>query len=104
MRAVDWSEKAIEQYQGAVAWLAERNPAAAEKLAGRVRDAIESLAHRPIGRPGHVEGTYEKAVLHTAYLIIYSLVGGPDGQLRILRIYHTAQDWTGWSAEGDHEL
>lgn len=104
MRAVDWSEKAINQYQGAVAWLAERNPDAAERLAERVQDTIESLARRPIGRPGHVEGTYEKAVLHTAYLIIYSLVGGPQGQLRILRIYHTAQDWTGWSAEPDEEV
>ena len=48
--------------------------------------------------------TFDDAASGPAYLIIYSLVGGPHGQLRILRIYHTAQDWTGWSAEPDEEV
>jgi len=97
LRVVDWSETAIDQYESAIDYLAERNPEAAERLAERVKATIEGLASRPIGRPGQREGTYEKAVLRTAYLVIYSLVGGPEGQLRILRIYHTAQDWTAWT-------
>ena len=101
MRAIDWSERALDQYERAVGWLAERNPDAAERLAARIGATIEQLARRPIGRPGQIEGTYEKAVLRTAYLVIYSLMGGPDGQLRILRIHHTAQDWTAWSPEPD---
>lgn len=97
MRTVDWSETAIDQYENAIDYLAERNPDAAEQLAERIKATVEGLARRPIGRPGQREGTYEKAVLRTAYLVIYSLVGGPEGQLRILRIYHTAQNWTAWS-------
>jgi plasmid stabilization system protein ParE len=103
LRAVDWSETAIDQYEGAIAYLAERNPEAAERLAERIQATIEALARRPIGRPGQREGTYEKAALQTAYLAIYSLAGGSEGQLRILRIYHTAQDWTAWSP-GPEEL
>ena len=101
MRAVDWSETAIDPYESAIDYLAERNPDAAERLAERTQTTIEGLARRPIGRPGQREGTYEKSVLRTAYLVIYSLVGGSDGQLRILRIYHTAQDWTAWSPGPD---
>lgn len=98
MRAVEWSETAIDQYESAIAWLADRNPEAAERLAERIETTIDGLAHRPIGRPGQREGTYEKAVLRTACLVIYALTGGPDdGELRILRIYHTAQDWMAWS-------
>jgi len=97
LRTVDWSETAIDQYENAIDWLAERNPEAAERLAERIQATVEELARRPIGRPGQREGTYEKAVLRSAYLVIYSLVGGPEGQIRILRIYHTAQNWTAWS-------
>ena len=103
MRTVDWSETAIDQYENAIDYLAERNPDAAEQLAERIKATVEGLERRPIGRPGQREGTYEKAVLRTAYLVIYSLVGGPEGQLRILRIYHTAQNWTAWSP-GPEEL
>ena len=97
MRAIDWSQTAIDQYENAIAYLADRNLEAAERLAERIEATIDGLARRPIGRPGQREGTYEKAVLRTAYLVIYSLVGGPEGQLRILRVFHTAQDWTSWS-------
>ena len=101
MRTVDWSERALDQYARAIDWLAERNPDAADRLAGRIGATVEQLARRPIGRPGQIDGTYEKAVLRTAYLVIYSLVGDSDGHLRILRIYHTAQDWTAWSPGPD---
>ncbi len=97
MRAVEWSETAIDQYESAIAWLSDRNPEAAERLAERIETTIEALAGHPIGRPGQREGTYEKAVLRTAYLVIYALTGGPDGELRLLRIYHAAQDWMAWS-------
>ena len=101
MRAVDWSETAIDQYESAIDYLAERNPDAAERLAERIQTTIEGVARRPIGRPGQREGTYEKAVLRTAYLVIYTLVGGSEGELRILRIYHGAEVWTAWSPGPD---
>lgn len=101
MRGVIWSERAIHQYEGAIDYLAEHNPDAAEQLAERIENTISMLAQRPIGRPGQRDGTYEKRVLRTRYLIVYALVGGSDGDLQILRIYHMAQNWTGWSMDAD---
>ena len=104
MRSVEWSELSLAQYRTAIDYLAERNPDAAQTLADRIRSTIDALAHRPIGRPGQREGTYEKTVLKTSYLVVYSLVGGADDILRVLRIYHTAQNWTDWSPSGDETL
>lgn len=97
MRSVRWSDAAIVQFDAAIDYLAERNPDAAQALKDRIVETTAALAIRPIGRPGYCDGTYEKAVLRTAYVIVYSLVGGPDDELRIHRVFHSAQNWTGWS-------
>lgn len=101
MRSVQWSVAALDQFDGAVAYLTQKNAAAAERLADRLEETVAALARRPIGRPGYREGTYEKAVTGTAYVIVYSLVGGPDDALWIHRVFHTSQDWTGWSPNPD---
>lgn len=101
MRAVRWSETALAQFEAAIAYLAERNAVAADHLADRLEETVAALAKRPIGRPGYREGTYEKSVLRTPYLIVYSLFGGPDGELWIHRVFHTSQDWTGWTPHPD---
>lgn len=103
MRAVRWSETALTQFEAAISYLAERNPVAAEHLADRLEETVAALAMRPIGRPGYCEGTYEKSVVKTPYLLVYSLFGGPDGELRIHRVFHTSQDWTGWTPHPDED-
>jgi plasmid stabilization system protein ParE len=75
--------------------IAEKNPKAAEKIAREIRRAVELLAEIPIGRPGRVQGTYEKLVVGRPYIIAYSLEprpGTPE-DLVILRIIHTARHW-----------
>jgi toxin ParE1/3/4 len=104
MRSVQWSDAALDQFEHAVAWLTERSPVAADRLADRLEETVAALTKRPIGRPGHREGTYEKAVLGTDYVIIYSLIGGSEDGLRIHRVFHTAQNWTGWSLLPDEEV
>ena len=104
MRVIEWSETALAQYGAAIDYLAERNPDAAQGTADRIRKTIDALAKRPIGRPGERPGTYEKAVLRTPYNVIYSLVGGADETLRLLRVYHTAQNWTDWSPLQNDDL
>ena len=104
MRHVEWSQVALAQYHSAIDYLAERNADAAQDVADRIRDTINALARRPIGRPGERSGTYEKTVLRTSYIIIYSLVGGANDSLRVLRVYHTAQNWTDWSPMPDEEV
>lgn len=104
MREIVWSDTAIDQFDNAIAYLAERNPSAALRLSDRVLSTFESLAVRPIGRPGGRAGTYEKGVFKTSYLLVYGLVGGPDGLLKVHRLFHMAQDWRGWRPEADEEL
>ncbi len=103
MRAVRWSATALTQFEAAIAYLAERNALAADHLADRLEETVAALAKRPIGRPGYRDGTYEKSVLKTPYLIVYSLFGGPDGELWIHRVFHTSQDWTGWTPHPDED-
>jgi plasmid stabilization system protein ParE len=90
LRAVVWSSRASRQYLDALQFLAERNEPAAAKLAERIRDTVHALAIRPIGRPGHASGTFEKVVLKTSYLLVYELSGD---EIRVLRLFHTSQDW-----------
>ena len=99
MRDVVWSDFAENQYLSALAYLADRNEPAAVKFAERVRTTLSDLAERPIGRPGHAGGTFEKIVLKTSYLVVYELAGD---ELRVLRLFHMSQDWHGWrDAEDD---
>lgn len=90
MREVVWAIRASRQYLDALQFLAERNAPAAAKLAQRIRETLHALSVRPIGRPGHAPGTFEKIVLRTSYLIVYELAGD---ELRVLKLFHMAQDW-----------
>ena len=104
MRSVRWADTALDQFDSAVAYLTERNPEAADRLADRLEETVAALARRPIGRPGHCEGTYEKTVVGTAYVVVYALIGGPDGELWVHRVFHTAQNWTGWSPDPEEDV
>ncbi len=93
MRQVVWSDWGKRQYRSAMMYLIPRNPVAAGKLAAQIRATIEGLAERPIGRPGHAPGTFEKIVPKTRYIVIYELMGD---ELHIHRLFHMSQDWRGW--------
>ncbi len=103
MRSVNWSDTALTQFDSAIAYLAERNEVAADQLADRLEETVAALAKRPIGRPGYRDGTYEKAVTNTPYVIVYSLSGGPDGVLWVHRVFHSSQNWTGWTLRPDED-
>jgi len=72
--------------------IAADNPAAARSLLKRIRSRITDLkdaSHR--GRPGRVPGTRELIIAGTPYIIPYQI---SSDQLRILRVYHGARQWT----------
>lgn len=96
MREIVWSARAIDQYAIAFEFLAERNPSAADKLRVRVRETLDILVRRPIGRLGYADNTFEKIVQQTSYVIVFELAGD---ELRILRLFHMAQDWRRWRTE-----
>jgi plasmid stabilization system protein ParE len=49
--AVIWSPEGADDFLSALTYLLERNPAAAEKLANRVDDALRRLDELPIDGP-----------------------------------------------------
>jgi len=73
------------------AWLKERNPAAAIRIARAFLVAADSLTRFPEkGRPGRAPGTRELSIV-PPYIIVYE-VDQAVRTVRILRIWHSAQD------------
>lgn len=90
MRVV-WLRRAIRDLEAVRDFVARDKPEAAQRLAGRLRKAVEVLAEQPgIGRPGRVPGTRELVVTNTPYLIPYRV---RDQIIEILRVLHAARRW-----------
>lgn len=95
MRRVVWSEDALREFSGLVAYIAQEDPQAASAIADRIDAAVHRLALMPAGRKGRVSGTYEKSVTRLPYIIAYALGDEPKGHetLTVLRIIHGARNW-----------
>ena len=88
---VAWAAAARDDRRRITAWLAERNKAAAVRVARALVAAADSLAVLPAkGRPGRAPGTRELSAV-PPYVIVYEVVEAA-GVVRILRVWHTAQD------------
>ena len=88
---VAWRAAARDDQRRITAWLAERNKAAAVRVARVLVAAADSLAVLPAkGRPGRAPGTRELSAV-PPYVIVYE-VDQAAGVVRILRVWHTAQD------------
>lgn len=96
MRTIVWSEETIDEYAAAFEYLADRSPDAADRLRQRVRETLDLLARRLIGRPDYASETFEKIIQRTSWIIVFELAGD---ELRIMRLFHMAQDWRGWREE-----
>lgn len=95
MRRVVWSKHAQNDFGGILDYIAEDNPAAAQRVADRIDQTIRTLAATPSGRRGRVSGTYEKVVRSLPYIVAYALGDEPKGHetITILRVIHGARDW-----------
>ncbi len=86
-----WSPRAIEHLTHLRAHIARDNPAAANRIAGTLLEAVERLAELPaLGRPGRVAGTRELIVPGTQYVIPYRLRGD---RLEVIAVFHARQKW-----------
>jgi toxin ParE1/3/4 len=85
-----WEPQALDQLDGIMAYIAERNFAAAERLERQFQEKIALACHVPgVGRPGRVNGTRE-LVIHPNYLAIYRV---SEGQLKVVRVLHARQQY-----------
>jgi plasmid stabilization system protein ParE len=93
-RPVTWSREALDDLKEQVVFIAQDNPAAARRVADRIRDAGNALGSMATGRPGRVIGTYEKPVRRIPYVIAYDLrrISGRE-HVVVLRVIHAARDW-----------
>ena len=93
-RSVTWSREALDDIKEQVAFIAQDNPAAARRVADRIRDVGKALGEMATGRPGRVTGSYEKSVSRLPYIIAYELrtIAGREC-VAIVRVIHTSRDW-----------
>jgi toxin ParE1/3/4 len=72
-------------------YIAQDSERAAEFVEGRIRDEARLLSQFPrAGRPGRIQGTRERVVVRTPYILVYRIA---RGQVRIIRVYHGARRW-----------
>jgi toxin ParE1/3/4 len=87
-----WSTAAIADLAQLRAYIAEDDPAAAQRVALHIAHNVETLlpANPRIGRPGRVPGTRELVIPKTPFIVPYRI---SDGTVEVLRIYHGARRW-----------
>lgn len=88
---IRWTLEAQADLAGQVAWLHERNPAVAERVAEGVLHAVGRLDAFPgVGRTGRTSGTRELATAPLPYVVVYRV---READVVILCILHGAQLW-----------
>jgi toxin ParE1/3/4 len=88
---VRWLRAALANLEAEAEYIAEDNPAAADRLVQRIFRATDLLARNPaMGRPGRVPGTRELVVADTPYIIPYRVRANA---VEILRVFHAARNW-----------
>ncbi len=91
MLTLEWSIKALIDFDEAQTYIAQENPFAAQTVAERIWHATKRLTDAPnIGRSGLVPGTRHWVVDRTPYLIVYRVT--PES-VQILRVWHGRRDW-----------
>jgi len=88
---VRWLRVALANLEAEADYIAEDNPAAADRVVQRILRAVDLLSKNPaMGRPGRVPGTRELVVGDTPYIIPYR---ARANAIEILRVFHAARKW-----------
>jgi toxin ParE1/3/4 len=89
-----WAPEAIDDLASLRVFIAEDNPAAAQRVIFHILHNVESLLskHPEMGRPGRVPGTRELVIPKTPFIVPYRIQGNA---IQVLRAYHSARRWSG---------
>ncbi len=88
---IRWTNKALDNLDAAVGYIAADNPTAAKEVAQKILDSVQLLERQPgLGRPGRVAGTRELVISGLPYIVPYL---EKDGTIVILRIMHSSIKW-----------
>lgn len=96
-KQLEWSTSALVELEEGIAYYAERNPAAAQRMLEEINHTAQSLiaAIAPAkGRPGRVPKTRELVLgSRTPYILIFREVINETSTIQILRVLHTARKY-----------
>ena len=88
---IRWTRTALRNLAAEAEYIARDSPTAAGKTLARIKNAVNLLADQPsMGRAGRLPDTRELVITETPYIIPYRI---HDGQIEILRVFHTARKW-----------
>lgn len=88
MRPIVWSKAAQRDVDRTYRYLARFNPAAAQRIASELYDAVSLLEQHPYAGRGISSGRRE-LVAATSYVVVYRV---RSAEVRILRVWHGAQN------------
>jgi toxin ParE1/3/4 len=96
-RRLEWSATALVELEKGIAYYAERNPVAAQRMLEEIDHAALSLIAATVparGKPGRMPGTRELVLgSHTPYILIFREVVKEVTTIQILRVMHTARKY-----------
>jgi toxin ParE1/3/4 len=88
-----YTTDALEHIAEIHGYIRDRSPAAATQVVARIRLAAERLTEFPrMGHLGRVPGTHEWVVRGLPYIIVYETDATDPDEVRVLGIFHAAQD------------
>ena len=88
---IRWTRTALRNLVAEAEYIARDNPTAAGNMLARIKNAVTLLADQPsMGRAGRVPETRELVIPDTPCIIPYRI---HEGQIEILRVFHTARKW-----------
>jgi plasmid stabilization system protein ParE len=91
--------QADEDLQGHIAYTAQHDPDAAERILVRIIERLRSLAEYPMmGKPGRLPETRELVITDTRYVAVYEILAET---VYILHINHGRQQWPREEDAGD---
>lgn len=92
MKRLRWQAEARADLAKVIDHFADKDSRIAETLLDRIHRAASALAKSDTGRPGRMPNLREKSIARTKYVLAYRVM---EKQIVILRVIHTAQNWTG---------
>ena len=88
---IRWEKDALADLADLREYIAQDNPAAAQKIAQRILEKMDQLLNQPLmGSPGRIHNTRELVITNTPYTIIYHAT---SDTISILRVFHQARQW-----------
>jgi len=88
---VRWTLDAAADLSHIAQHIREDNPSAAQRIARTIYQGVAALRTMPQrGRPGRVPDTRELVFAPLPYIAVYEII---EGQVQVLRIRHSSQDW-----------